>query len=427
MKTTAAIFVSSRYWDDNTLLEKALEEGKTALSAFADRVETVLDDNELTATKESDDDVLVVVPFSGAVQASVLRAAGKFDHVCIYAAYIQGVFSSWLSETMLANNAAPTVMDSFAVTKRSNPQAKLAISQKEVDDFIKIRRAHDTVAHAKVLLLGAIEPWVVSADRDLDIYRKRFGTELEVVEQKEVAALFEQTGEDDQQVKAIYRHFMGKSNDTLVEPTEQDVVQAARLAAALLKLLADHEAQGIAVACFDLIPLLETTSCLGLSYINDCTDMVASCEGDVDSLFTMLMMRQFAKDKLWMANPNLQADRTVNFAHCTAPIGLCNGSCDCRLRNHHESGKGVSPEVSLPIGKKLTLFRFGNEGKSVTINRGLGIEGTREKTCRTQLHVRLESFDHYIETTLGTHQVIAFEDISEELASLSRLFGLEVL
>ena len=427
MKVLAGIFISTRYWNDSGKMNVAIEEGKKVFQSFADEVILFYDTEEVSLEKYDADDIFIVIPFSGAVQPSVLRTSTHFNHVCIYAAYIQGNVSPSLATSMLALNAAPTVMDSYAVIKRTNEQVKLALDEQGVRQFIRVHKAYDSVSHSTLLLVGDTEPWVVSASRDLSVYENRLGCKISVIHPDELIKIFAALEATDPEVGKITKHFMDASGGDLVEPNLDDVIKASRLAASLLILLQNHTASGVAIACFNLISLLDTTSCLGLSYINDCTSSIASCEGDVDSLVSFLMMKQLTDDKLWMANPNLQNDKTVNFSHCTAPIFVCGKNCNCRLRNHHESGKGVSPEVSLPVGQTLTLFRLGNDAKSVTINTGISIEGNAEKTCRTQLRVRLDTFDRYIETSLGTHQVIAFEDISKELNQLSKLFGLEVL
>jgi L-fucose isomerase-like protein len=427
MKVLAGIFISTRYWDDIEQRKAALEEGKQVLLSFADDVILFYDTDLVSLEKYDANDIFIVVPFSGAVQPSVLRYSAFFKHVCIYAAYVQGNVSTSLGTVMLALNAAPTVMDSYAVIKRKNKNIKLALNEKEVRQFIRLRKAYDTISHSTLLLVGDTEPWVVSASRNLFVYENRLGCKILVVHPDELIGIFDSLEASDPEVVKIKKHFLKACDGNLVEPNTEDVAKASRLAASLLTLLKKYDASGVAVACFNLISLLDTTSCLGLSYINDCTDSIASCEGDIDSLVSLLMMKQLTNDKLWMANPNLQNDRTVNFAHCTAPITVGGKSCNCRLRNHHESKKGVSTEVYLPIGQNLTLFRLGNEAQSVTITTGVSIEGIREETCRTQLRVQLASFEKYLETSLGTHQVIAFEDILQDLTLLSKLFGLEVL
>lgn len=99
----------------------------------------------------------------------------------------------------------------------------------------------------------------------------------------------------------------------------------------------------------------------------------------------------------------------------------------CVLRSHHESGIGVSLQVELPVGQRLTACRVSDEASKMTIHTGVSVPGAYEPACRTQMHVRFDDMDHYLATALGCHQVFAFEDVAARLRRMAELFGLEVL
>lgn len=147
----------------------------------------------------------------------------------------------------------------------------------------------------------------------------------------------------------------------------------------------------------------------------------------MDSAVTMLMMKHLTSTKLWMANPGLQPDGTVNFSHCTAPICCMGDPLPCTLRSHHESGIGVSLQVELPQKKRVTACRISDEASKMTVHLGYSAAGPYETACRTQMHVRFDDAPHYLRTVLGCHQVFAFEDVEEKLLRLAALFGLDVL
>ena len=172
---------------------------------------------------------------------------------------------------------------------------------------------------------------------------------------------------------------------------------------------------------------LNTTACLGVSYINTHTDYVIACEGDMDSAITMLIMKKLTGDNVWMANPNLCANKTVNFVHCTAPTVINGEKCHYILRNHHESGIGVSTQVTLPQDAPITFCRISNNVSQMTVHTGVSVRGEYESSCRTQLRVKPDDFDKYLKNALGCHQIFAFADISRELAYVAELLGIEVL
>ena len=418
MKIVLAMFGVTRYWEA-AALEAAAAKIKVELGGIADEVVLAVDgvfDESLPNTA----DACVILPMSGAVQAPLVRFASGFGRVLLYAGYVAGNFDEALCRDMLRLNAAPTLMDTWAVLKRTHVDVSLCVDKLSLE--AKLHGTSKSLQKETVLLIGDIEPWVVSASRDFDKY-ERAGITVKQVSADELESLYTQVTADE--AAATIRHFSDRAS-ACVEPTAKDVETAARLAIALERLLAKHNADGAAIACFNLIPRLGTTSCLAVSHINENTKYIAACEGDIDSAVTMLLMKRVTDKGLWMANPNLQADGSVNFTHCTAPLSVCGEECGFCLRNHHESGKGVSPEVTFPTGRRVTLCRFSAAEGKLTVQGGMSEDGTREESCRTQLRVRPDDFGRYIETALGCHQVVAFEDIREEMRAIGHALGLIV-
>ncbi|MBR5742768.1 MAG: hypothetical protein IKX85_03120, partial [Clostridia bacterium] len=249
---------------------------------------------------------------------------------------------------------------------------------------------------------------------------ERFGLKIVRATQDELVKLFrEATDSDAEKIRGWFKSRVEK----IVEPSEEDIRAASRMACALVKLLDAYGAEGAAVACFDLLKT-GTNVCLGASYVNDCTGRFISCECDMDSAVTMLLMKKLTRTKLWMANPGIRPDKTVNFSHCTAPVRIGEKTLPTVLRSHHESGVGVSLQVEFPAGTELTLCRISDSCGKISIHRAVSVEGPYETACRTQMHVRLDDFDRWLRTSLGCHQVFAFEDISSEVAELADMFGL---
>ena len=420
MKTIFALFGATRYWETNALAAAAAQV-EAEIGALADEV-VLAADGVYDASLPNQEDTCVIIPMSGAVQAPLVQFAQGFGRVILYAGYVKGNFSDALCNDMLRLNAAPTLMDTWAVLKRTHPNVTLCVDKAALEANLR-GAANVPKQESTVLLVGEVEPWVISASRDLVAYQK-VGINVKQIPADELETLFNQTTLEE--AAPLVRHFADRA-DACVEPSQEDVEVAARLALALERLIERHGADGVAIACFNLIPRLGTTSCLAVSHINENTKYIAACEGDLDSAVTMLLMKRFTSKGLWMANPNLQADHSVNFTHCTAPLSVCGEKCRFSLRNHHESGKGVSPEVSFPMGRRVTLCRFSAAEGKMTVQGGMSEEGAREESCRTQLRVRPDDFARYIETALGCHQVVAFEDIGEEMRALGRALGLTVL
>ena len=419
---TALFFASPRYYTDPRELSRLYEEAAASLPSVLDGALLVTSESELAAV--SGGGLLVAIPMSGAVQSLVLAAAEKFDAVCLCAGYVDGNLPRAVSSRLLELNAAPAVMDTYAVLRRGERPALLCDSPEVLERTVCAVSAYLGLRGARLLLIGAVEPWVVSASRDLSLYRSRFGIEIEQISLDTLERYFRES--DLGQAKAIAERYR-RGAECVLEPSEDDLLSAARVCLAVSRLLDEHSADGAAIACFDMLSRLHTTACLTVSLLTSETDRIVACEGDLDSAVTMLLLRRLSSGGVWMANPNLLGNGRVNFVHCTAPIALAGKPCGYRLRSHHESGIGVSVQVVIPVGQTVTACRISDEAGSMTIHRGVSVSGPYETACRTQMHVQLEDYPHYLRTALGCHQVFAFEDITDRLRKIAELFGLKIL
>lgn len=421
MNVILCCFAAQRYWTDNDELYSAFSYIKNEMSGICKNAYLVDDKFDLNTLADHNNDVMVAIPMSGGVQPWILNAASFFGDIMLFAGYIKDSFGDGISQKMLINNASPAVMDVYAVLKRERESVTLCVSMDELKKRTQALCAVDALKGARLLAIGKTEPWVISSVRNWDVIKEKLKIEIIDVDQSELVELYNSMADS-----TPYGAEWLDGAEKLVEPTASDVSDSSRFQAALIKLIEKYNARGAAIACFNLLKT-GTTACLGVSYINTYTDYAVSCEGDMDSAITMLIMKQLARDSVWMANPNLQPDKTVNFVHCTAPIAVNGKKCSYILRNHHESGIGVSTQVELPKNVKMTVCRISNNLSQITIQNCVGICGDYEPSCRTQLRVKFDDFDKYVKTALGCHQVFVFQDIKEELTYVAQALGMEIL
>ena len=416
MKAVYAFYAADRYWPDREKLEKAYKDLTGRLNPG--EAYLITDGAELNA----DGDVLVVVPMSGAVQPKILKDAHRFDKTILYGSYIDGNGETDTIDLMLQANAAPTFMDTWAVLHRESNNVMIARNAKELEDKLSVLDAYFFVRNSRILKIGETEPWVVSNAGSVSAYEERFGVTIIPVEQSEVEQRYRETTREE--ARKYHDDFGGKACGC-EEPNDEDLWNASRMAAALVSVMEKYNANACAVACFNLLRT-GTNTCLGVSYVNNTTDKIAACECDMDSCLTMLMMKKLSKSNLWMANPALRSNGLVNFSHCTGARNM-NGDCRYILRSHHESGIGVSLQIDYPLEETVTSVRISNEARDITIQKGKTVKGERLNCCRTQVYVKYDDFDKYLETALGCHQVFAFDDIADKVKDLAGLFDLRIL
>jgi len=159
-----------------------------------------------------------------------------------------------------------------------------------------------------------------------------------------------------------------------------------------------YKLNALTIRCFDLLNR-DTTACLALHLLND--EIVAGCEGDLESVFTMIVLRLLTDKPSWMANIN-RIGKTVILSHCTVPKSMCKS---VRFRTHMESGRGVGVEGILNECD-VTIARF--RGRRALIARGRIVRGYLgdETLCRTQVEVdvgNILGFGNHVVLSYGNH------------------------
>ena len=114
---------------------------------------------------------------------------------------------------------------------------------------------------------------------------------------------------------------------------------------AIKKICQEERLDAMTIRCFDIVKTCNTTSCLALAKLND-EGIVAGCEGDMQTLMTMLLARKLCNEPAFMANPSILTDKTTMFAHCTVPLSMCYRTT---MRTHFESGIGVAVQGDMPL------------------------------------------------------------------------------
>ena len=145
---------------------------------------------------------------------------------------------------------------------------------------------------------------------------------------------------------------------------------------------------------------------MALALLND-EGIIAGCEGDLQSLFTLMVVKALTGASGFMANPSMikEAKNEIIFGHCT--IGL-HQTERFIIRNHFETQSGVAIQGLMPTGE-VTIFRCGNESlDEFYVSTCNLIENTNYiNMCSTQVRVKLNTPVKYLlKNPLGNHHII---------------------
>jgi hypothetical protein len=216
--------------------------------------------------------------------------------------------------------------------------------------------------------------------------KARLGADVVAVRESDFDALISDA--DEQAIQAEADRWTQQAK-AVVEPTSEDIHKAARISVALQRLLEQEQAQGLAIGtCMSWLP--KGFPCLGFARLRD-AGIPASCEGDMDSLLTMLLF-QYAFDQAgFQGNATFDTSRNALWtAHCTAPLkmeGVHGPEAPYLLRGHSEvGGSGCVPEVLYRLGQVITRTKFVNlDTLLVSTGKIVEVPNQSVRACRTQI------------------------------------------
>ena len=235
--------------------------------------------------------------------------------------------------------------------------------------------------------------------------------------------------------------------DGIVEPNQEDVLKAARASLTLDKMIADNRACGLCVGtCMGWLP--RGFPCLGFSRLND-RGIPAACDGDMDSLLTMLIFQHALNQAGFLGNAG-GVDTSKNafhLSHCSAPLrmeGPDGPKSPYLLRRHAEVRGGAVTEVHYRIGQELTFTKLVHldtllvfKGKIIEVPK---VPEGKERGCRTELVAEVDDAEKLLANwgggALGAsakdyyaslHRVAYYGDHTQTIRHLGHLMGLKVV
>ncbi len=214
--------------------------------------------------------------------------------------------------------------------------------------------------------------------------------------------------------------------EKIVEPTPADILKGARMYIAMRDLLAQHRAEAITMNCLGmgLIDKGMGYPCLGFVRLNN--ELRAGvCEADLKSTLTQLLFTYLVGRTGFVTDPVFDlATNTIIHAHCvgaTQMEGPDTRPSPYHIRTHLEDGRGVSLQVRMPVGGKVSMARLiGTD--LILFSTGDAVDSPFvDRACRTKLTMRVENIDKFLENwSSGLHRVVFYGDHTRDLRRFCR-------
>ena len=306
----------------------------------------------------------------------------------------------------------------------------------ELERALRLLRVIPMMKQTRILLFPPARG--TAAAQSPEEVKKRLGAEVVGVEEK----LFDEAlaAVEEDAVRAETEAWT-KNAKKIIEPNMKDISMAARVSVALQNLMEHEQAQGLAVGtCMGW--LNKGFPCLGFTRLRD-VGIPAACEGDMDSLLTMMLFQYMIDKPGFQGNATFDTSRNVLWtAHCTAALkmdGVDGKEAPYLLRGHSEvEGSGCVPEVQYRVGEEITRTKLVNLD-TILISPGKIIEVPERAVhgCRTQIVTKVRdaakmaaNWSSVLETEDAMtllHRVVFYGDHIDSAYHLARLMGMKVV
>lgn len=303
----------------------------------------------------------------------------------------------------------------------------------ELERATRLLRVIPMLRQTRVLVFEPMQGTPPS--RDVNRVKKRLGADVVTVTRERFDGMIDALDEDAVGAEAEWWLDNAKK---VVEPTRQQVVKAARVGLALNHLVDEEKVHGVAVGpCMSWRAL----PCLGFTRLRD-RGIPASCEGDMDSLWTMLMFGYAFDIPGFQGNQTFDTSRDVLWtAHCVGPTkmdGPDGERAPYLLRSHSESGESVVPEIQYRIGQKITRAKFINlDTMLISTAKIIEVPEKSFRACRTQIVTRVDNSAKMVRNWGGgvleggmmtlLHRVVFYGDHMDSMLHLAELMGFELV
>jgi len=219
----------------------------------------------------------------------------------------------------------------------------------------------------------------------------------------------------------------------IVEPTEQDILNAARVYTTAKGLMFDEQANALSMDCLGMVTdkLIPTPPCGAWSLLQD-EGITAGCEADLMGATNLMLTSYLLNRPGYMNDPVPETFKNLLIAaHCVSGTRL-NGfdkpQAPYILRDHSESSLGVSVQVLWPVGEKVTLVDFNNPGE-IIVDTGKVVSNVDTPPaggCRTQVEIEMDNVED-VRDVKGFHQVVVLGDHRQIIEGFSQLYGINVV
>jgi hypothetical protein len=254
-----------------------------------------------------------------------------------------------------------------------------------------------------------------------DAVKGKFGTEIKRISLEQVFDAYNALS--DSKAEAETRLWI-KGASEVVEPSRKEIFKSCKLALALEDLLNRENATVMTVDCYgtmwDKTIKLPAYPCVGFTRLNN-MGLGGICESDLQSAMTHIIYQGLVGKPGFISDPTVdESNNSIILAHClgtTKMDGPDGPDAPYKLRTVMERREGVTPQVFMRIGQKVTQAKLVGTD-FLPYFTGVVIDAPDvDRGCRTKITVKVDGDTEKLwkNWSSGLHRVTCYGDITKEL------------
>lgn len=225
----------------------------------------------------------------------------------------------------------------------------------------------------------------------------------------------------------------GNNAKEVVQPSEADILEAARCYFTLKRLIESEHADALMMDCLPGLrkPHKHVPPCMGFMSLRD-EGIPAGCQSDLNATLSLMLVQELFGRPGFQQNASMETESNHYFgAHCTSASRM-NGPDQpaepYMLMSHAEAGWGCVPRVLFAEGQEVTMAQYISGEKP----RMLVYTGTVVRCpsippaggCRTNIEMTINEVEDVCDVK-GMHQAIFYGNYGKQLRDFCRLLGIE--
>ena len=360
-----------------------------------------------------------------------LPSSSKYEDFIISTGGVENIFLDLLKRNLVGTNVTliadgrfnslAASMEILTYLNNNNIKAVIAYGSNEeisarLKDLTHIDFVNEQCGSAalslsgdKIAVFGEPSDWLIASNVDRDFLKQKFNIDFVDIPLDTLFRRFSLI--DDNMVEFLATDFQAVTSRG--ETTERDLLDSLKIYLAINQICQENNCTCATVRCFSIIEKLKATGCLALALLND-EGIDAACEGDLQSLLSMILVRRVTGMPSFMANPSAMSkdNHTTTFAHCTVPTTMCRRY---GFRSHFESQCGLAVAGEFSPSEVYTIFKWGGEKLDrFFVEEAVSVVApSNENLCRSQLTLNFYNPEYMLNNPIGNHHIIvkgAFAD-----------------